>query len=127
MLHQLHCLARTRPDPLSPVKLFSQTTARTYSSQSHRLINHLQRCAASNSELALAFNAFYHAMLHLIFYSDASFASNADGTFQIGFKIFLGEWSVHAGIIQFTRGKAKRVVRLVLGSEIFALVTLRIL
>lgn len=119
--HQLEWLATTRPDLLAAVNILSHTTAKTYRAQYLRLINQVQRRAAGNSELGLPFHALDAATLLLIVYSDASFAGNADGTSQLGFIIRLGDVTGRAGIIQFSSLKAKRVVRSVLGAEIFAL------
>lgn len=57
----------------------------------------------------------------LIVFADASFANNANFSTQFGYCIVLGDRSDRANCLHYLSYKSKRVVRRVLGGELYAL------
>lgn len=53
-------------------------------------------------------------------YADASFASNDDMTSQLGYLILLCDEDNNCNIIEFVSKKSKRVVRSIMGGELYA-------
>lgn len=57
----------------------------------------------------------------LTVYSFGSFSGNEDGSFQVGYKIFLTDKHNNANLIYYASIKSRLVVKSVLGVETFAL------
>ncbi len=57
------------------------------------------------------------------FYSDASFASNSDGSSQLGYLTLLGDESNRGHVLSYFGKKPKRIVRSITAGEVFAFST----
>lgn len=68
----------------------------------------------------LSFPLTKEDILHLVAFSNSSFAPNEDLCSHVGFLILLGDGSGTVCVMSFASRKSKRVGRSVLGSELFA-------
>lgn len=78
--------------------------------------------AQANSDMYLKFVPLNNDSLRLVTFADASFATNADMSSQLGFVIALADKFNRANILHYSSVKSKRVTRSVLASELFAAV-----
>ena len=121
---QLAWLTHTRPDISCAVALAAQVTEKMFKEDAQKKIKSLNNILShlnTNHDLPLRFPKLDTDSLRLQVYSDASFATNADGSSQLGYIIFLVDGSGKCQPISWSSHKAKRVTRSVLGSEVLAL------
>ena len=120
---KLAWLTHTRPDICCAVALAAQVTEKMFTEDSRKAIKGLNAIIPhlfSNEKLVLRYPKLDLSSLRIQVYSDASFASNADLSSQVGNIIFLADDSGTCQPIAWYSHKIKRVSRSVLGSEVLA-------
>jgi hypothetical protein len=111
----------TRPDLLVHVALFSQLTPATYEPIDRKRFNKfVQQCHATH-DTVMRFVQLDIPTVHIAVFVDASFASNRDGSSQIGYIVCLRDARGKCNVIHSSSTKSKRVARSTLTAEIFAL------
>jgi hypothetical protein len=86
-----------------------------------KALNQRLKWQIDNSARGLKFVKLNKDTLKLIAFTDASFASNADLSSQIGYVIVLANASGKANIIHWSSTKCKRVTRSVLAAELYGM------
>jgi hypothetical protein len=94
-----------------------QTDPRLYTKKLNAIVLHLKKTV----DRVLKFPKLDLSTLYLRVYSDASYASNSDGSSQLGYIIFLCDASGTCQPLFWSSKKSKRITRSVLGSETMAL------
>ncbi|KAA8490395.1 Transposon Ty4-J Gag-Pol polyprotein [Porphyridium purpureum] len=109
----------TRPDIACAVAKSSQITEQTYT-RIHGA--HLLDLAAMvrSTPRAIVY-APLTGPLRLRVFADASYASNDDGSSQLGYVIFLGDQSSRVHLLHYASHKARQVCHSVLSAELLAL------
>jgi len=113
-------LAHTRPDLSCGINLAAQFTERTYGPTATREVNALVGRALKGRNLVLTYPLLDTASLRVRSYADASYATNADGSSQIGYLVLVCGVGGHAHIRSFTSRKCRRVVRSIMAGEVYA-------
>ncbi|CDF36780.1 unnamed protein product [Chondrus crispus] len=113
-------ITHTRPDIACYVNKAAQVTEKAFESRHieafNRCIKYLKR-----EPLQLSFDPLNIETLQIRVYADAAFGTNLDCTSQLGYVIMLFDANNAAHIIDFSSKKSRRVVRSIMGGEIFAL------
>lgn len=120
---KLMWLVNTRPDIACSVAKSTQVTNEKYvtnPSKYVKILNRTLRYIRRSIGLKLKYPKLDKDSLRLQVYSDASYATNADNSSQLGYIIFLADKSNNCQPLAWSSHKAKRVNRSVLGSEIMA-------
>ena len=73
-----------------------------------------------NPERGLKMKQLDAESLHLRVYSDSSFANNDDLTSQLGYVVLLCDKNDNGNVVSFSSHKSRRIVRSVLGGEVYA-------
>jgi hypothetical protein len=111
----------TRPDLLVHVALFSQLTPAIYEPIDRKRFNKfVQRCHTTQ-DTVMRFVQLDIQTVHIAVFVDASFASNRDGSSQVGYIVCLRDARGKCNVIHSSSTKSKRVARSTLTAEIFAL------
>ena len=116
---QFAWMMHTRPDSCFAISMSSQVTTDKYDKDSILFLNRaIKHVRANPSEL------FYPKLdlcsLHLRTYADASFATNPDGTSQLGYIVLLCDERDLCAVLHYSSFKARRVTRSILGAEVYA-------
>lgn len=90
--------------------------------ESAKALNKYISKAKNSPNRGLYFVPLDDASLRLMVFADASFATNADLSSQLGFVICLADKFNKANVLHYTSVKSKRVTRSVLAAELFAAV-----
>lgn len=114
-------ITQTRPENLAGVNTLSQLTKETFHNEYLKTINGLIKHIKNNPKSGLKYIDLYKNTLKLVVYSDGSFATNKDGSFQVGYLVFMADKDNKANLIDYVSNKSRRVVRSVLGAETFGL------
>lgn len=85
-----------------------------------KAINIFQRNATRNRRIELRFANLDPSTVHLVVYSDTSFASNEDGSSELGDVFLFKEAVGRATVFHYTSKEAKRVVHSVLWEQIIS-------
>jgi len=113
-------LTHTRPDLCCGINLAAQVTEATYSVTAVRALNALMGRAQKGRDLALTYPPLDVDDLRVRAYADASYATNADGSSQVGFIILLCDSSGQAHILSYSSRKCRRVVHSIMAGEVYA-------
>lgn len=87
-----------------------------------RLLNKAINRCKSDEDLGLTFVQLDRKSIRIVVFADASIASNADLSSQLGIVIGLADNHNKANIVQYSSFKSKRVTRSVLSAKLFAVV-----
>ena len=120
---KLSWAVNSRPDIACAVAQSTQVTEEMFGNEQDKLIkslNTIVRHLKKTLGLTLKYPKLDMDSLSLYVYSDASYANNHDGTSQLGYIIFLTDKSQKCQPLVWSSHKAKRVTRLVLGSDTMA-------
>lgn len=110
----------TRPDISSVVNFLSQVTDKKFDKTKIKIYNDTVRMLKHNPQRGLKMKKLDTNSLHLKVFSDASFANNLDLSSQLGFIILMCDKNDDCNVIYFSSHKSRRIVRSVLGGEIYA-------
>jgi len=113
-------LAHTRPDLCCGINLAAQVTELKYGAAAVRSLNALMGRAQRGRDLALAYHPLDVKCLRVRAYADASYATNSDGSSQIGYLILLCDGSGRAHILSDASRKCRRVVHSIMAGEVYA-------
>ena len=122
MQMKLAWLAITRPHVLFEISQLAQIIEEMFEADRRKLV--LQRNRdfryAMQNQVSLKIPTSDIDTLHIIRYSDSSFANNRDRSSQLKHICFLGDSSVAVATIFFKAYKAHRVTRSAMSSEVIA-------
>jgi len=113
-------LTHTRPDLCCGINLAAQVTESTYGVTAVRALNALMGRAQKGRDVALAYHPLDVDNLRVRAYADASYATNPDGSSQVGFIILLCDNSGQAHILSYSSRKCRRVVHSIMAGEVYA-------
>jgi hypothetical protein len=113
----------TRPDAAFAMGRPSQITPENTNSEATKTCNDLNDYLKTTVKRILVFCKLDVKSLHVVFYSDASFAGNLDLSSQIGGIILLKDKHGNAYVLHWFSKKCPRVTGSVLASEIVGFVT----
>jgi hypothetical protein len=111
----------TRPDLLVHVALFSQLTPATYEPIDRKRFNKFVQQCHDTQNTVMPFVQLDIQTVHIAVFVYASFASNRDGSSQIGYIVCLRDALGKCNVIHSSSTKSKRVARSTLTAEIFVL------
>lgn len=117
---QISWLIHTRPDICCAINKLAQVTQDSFDASHIKSFNKLVRHVKKTKSQGLKMQKLDYDSLHIRAYSDASFATNADLTSQLGFIIVMSDASHKSNVLDFNSYKSKRATRSVLGAEIYA-------
>jgi hypothetical protein len=112
----------TRPDELATTAILSQVTKLSIVEDDFVKLEQLVRRLKGSRNRCLRYRALEAHSVVLYAFSDASFATNADLTSQLGFVIAAVDQNGSACIVHFASRKCHRVTRSVLAAELYAAV-----
>ncbi|CDF33317.1 unnamed protein product [Chondrus crispus] len=113
----------TRPDVSCAVNRAAQVPkgeGEDVSSVHVSVLNSAIKRMKSSPELSLRFDHLDESTLQLRAYTDASFGANEDFSSQLGYIVLLCDSSNRCHILDFASKKSKRIVRCILGGEVYA-------
>ena len=120
MRARLAWICHSRPDICAAISMTAQITAASFNAEKitvlNKVIKHLQKTADN----ALLYKKLDVDSIAINAYADASFSNNSDLTSQLGFIVVLKDKHYQSNIIHFTSYKSRRVVRSILGGEVYA-------
>lgn len=105
---------------LCAINKAAQVTEKPFGKDKIKSFNSTVKRLQGTSNWCLKFAPLQKDTLHLRVYTDASFAGNDDLSSQLGFIILLCDSSNRAHILEYSSRKSKRVVRSILGGEVYA-------
>jgi hypothetical protein len=111
----------TRPDLLIYVALFSQITESRYRQSDRKQFNQFVKLCEDTSNRRMNFVGLNMDTMHIAVFVDASFATNWDGSSQLGILVCLRDAHSRCNVLHATSVKSKRVARSSLAAEIFAM------
>ena len=118
--HSLAWLTQSRPDVCATSNILSQVTPSTFEDAHVKKLNTTINHIHATSELSLRHYPLNEDSLHVVAFADSSFANNLDLSSQLGVMIVLSDSSGRANLMHYNSYKSKRVVRSVLGGEMYA-------
>lgn len=110
----------TRPDLCYTINRCAQITPEIFTEKTIKEYNSAVKMLQKTSKVKLVYPRLDQDTLHLRVFADASFANNFDYSSQLGFIICLCDDENHFHILDFGSKKCKRVVRSILGGEVYA-------
>lgn len=113
-------LSHTRPDLCCAINRAAQATPKSYCTRHIRDLNKAIKRAKSTSDWALIYRPLRRRSLRLKVYADASFASNDDGSSQLGYIILLCDDRGACHVLSYSSKKSRRVVRSIMAGEVYA-------
>jgi hypothetical protein len=113
----------TRPDAAFAMGRLSQITPENINSEATKSCNDLNDYLTKTVKRNLIFCKLDVKSLHVVFYSDTSFAGNLDLSSQIGGIILLKDKNGNAHVLHWFSKKCPRATGSVLAAEIIAFVT----
>jgi hypothetical protein len=113
-------ICHTRPEVCYFANKSAQVTEHIFSPANVKSLNSVLEYLRKTADRKLLFQNLSISTLRIVAYSDASFAKNADLSFQLGFIICLSDASGKCNVIHYRSYKSRRVTRSVLGGEILA-------
>lgn len=119
--HQLAWLGQTRLDVTTIASISSEVTAAIFARQHIKLLKEAVRRDHSCSSRGLVVRPLVEKHLKIAVFADASFANNSDFSTRLGSCVFLCDDSARANCVHYTSYKSNKVVRNVLGGELYAL------
>lgn len=112
----------TRPDIACAAAMSSQVTTDKFSHESVYLLNLVVRHLKRTAEMTPKFPKLDQDNLHLVVYTDSSFANTPDYKSQLGFIICVADASQKCSILHFSSHKSHRVARSSMAAETLAFV-----
>ena len=106
---------------MAGVNILSQTTEKTFGKKHIKKINSLVSHLKATQDVKVQFVTLDAQSMHLLVFSDGSFACNDDLSSQSGFILLLADKTGSANILHCSSAKTKRIVRSVLGAETLGL------
>lgn len=119
---KLQWLVHTRPDIACAVNKATQVTEKTFRDIHVKTINKTIKYVHENPRRGLLQRRLDEKSVHIRVYTDSSFADNEDLTTQLGFLILLCDADGRCNVLHFGSHKSRRVVRSVMGGEVYAFV-----
>ena len=113
-------LAHTRPDLCCSINLAAQVTESTYDAAAVRGLNALMGRTQKGRDLTLTYPPLDVASLRVRAYADASYATNKDGSSQVGFLVLLCDGTGQAHVLSYSSRKSRRVVHSIMAGEVYA-------
>ncbi len=117
---QVQWLVHTRPEVACASAQSAQVTSEQYDDKCVQVLNSTIRTIKSMPTRGLVYRKLDKESVHLRVYSDSSFANNRDGTSQLGFIILLCDYANACNVVHYRSYKSQRVVRSVLGADLYA-------
>ena len=117
---QLYWINHTRPDILFPVAYLSQVIEESLCEHDVKLTNNVFKHFTERRNTTLRFVPLDLKIMHIVVYTDSSFANNKDCSSQIGFIFFLNDDKNNANLIYFSSRKAQWLTRSILDGKIYA-------
>ena len=117
---RLTWIQHTRPEIAAPVNFLSQITEEKYNDKKIKIYNDTISMLKKNPNQGLKMIKLDSDSLHIKVFSDSSFANNIDLSSQLGFIILLCDKYDNCNILYFSSHKSRRIVRSVLGGEVYA-------
>lgn len=113
-------IVHTRPDVCAAVNILAQTVENNFSVKDIQLYNRTVKQLQETPKLGLKMQKLDIDSLHLKVFSDSSFANNKDLSSQLGYIVLLCDKHSRCNILHFSSHKSRRVVRSVLGAEMYS-------
>lgn len=113
-------MSHTRPDLCCVITKAAQVTLETFGRDKLNDLNGALLKAKRTKDTCLSYGELDKESLHLRVYTDASFAGNDDLSSQLGFITLLCDKDDNTHILEYSSRKSKRVVRSILGGEVYA-------
>ena len=110
----------TRPDALCAINKAAPVTEKTFGTEKLKSFNRTVKHLKGTHSRCFPFSPLKKDFLNMRVYTDASFAGNDNLSSQLGFVILLCDSSDRAHILEYSSRKSKRVVRSILGGEVYA-------
>lgn len=118
---KMQWLVHTRPDIACAVNKSTQVTEENFAQRHIDGINKAIKHVHTNPSRGLLQCKLDIDSVHLRVYSDASFADKEDLSTQLGFLVLLCDRHNHCNILHYSSHKSRRVVRSVMGGEVYAM------
>ena len=113
-------LANTRPELCCLINRAAQVTEDTFKKDKITEFNKAVKIAKAKDVRGLTYGKLDVSTLRLKMYADAAFATNDDLSSQQGYIILLTDNSGRAHVLDYSSKKSKRVVRSIMGGEVYA-------
>jgi len=113
-------LTHTRPDLCCGINLAAQVTEALYGPDAIRNLNVLIARSQKGCDVALHYHPLDISGLRIRAYADAAYATNKDGSSQVGYLELLCDESGRAHILSFHSRKCRRVVHFIMAGEVYA-------
>jgi len=113
-------LAHTRPDLCCGINLAAQVTEASYGPAAVRDLNALIARAQKGRDMELHYHPLVTSELRIRAYADAAYATNKDGSSQVGYLVLLCDAGGRAHILSFSSRKCRRVVHSIMAGEVYA-------
>lgn len=117
---ELGWITHTRPEVSCAVAQLAKATESTFNKVHVQTLNKAIRCIKCTPSRGLCYVTLDRKSLHLRAYSDGSFVNNQDSSSQLGYIVLLCDGNDNCNVIKFRSFKSKRVVRSVLGAEVYS-------
>lgn len=114
------CLTSTRPDGACIANRAAQVTEKNYSLAKVNELNKGIRMIMKSPSIGLKYKKLHVDSKHIRVYADASYATSDDLTSQLGYLILLHDRYHNCHILEYASRKSRRVVRSIMGSEVYA-------
>eukprot|EP00171_Calliarthron_tuberculosum_P023435 IDg23435t1 len=113
-------LSHSRPDLCCSINRAAQVTSTSFELRHVKELNKAIRYAKSSTRVCLSYPKLEKSTLHLRTYADASFATNDDGSSQLGYLILLCDSKNGCHILSYSSRKSRRIVRSIMAGETYA-------
>ena len=114
-------ISHTRPEMAGSINKAVQVTPKTFGKDKISQINKAIKRLKDTASISLIYGRLEKKSLQLRVCMDASFEKNDDLSSQLGFIVLICDASNRAHILDYSSRKSKRVVRFILGDQIYAL------
>lgn len=118
--HQLAWLSNCRPDLVAGVNILSQVTESKYNDRHVKGVNKIVKYLHETSSIGIPFPHLDVGMVKMVVFTGGSFTNTEDLSSQIGLIILIQDESGMENCLEYSSRKSRRVIRSVLGSELFA-------
>ncbi|MEM1283154.1 MAG: reverse transcriptase domain-containing protein [Chlamydiota bacterium] len=118
---QLTWVVHTRPEICAVVNMMAQVTEKLFAVKYIKLLNKTINKLKESPDDGIKMQRLDRDSLYIKVYSDASFANNPNLSSQLGYIVLLCDKFERCNILHFTSYKSRRIVRSVLGAEVYAM------
>ncbi|MEM6805930.1 MAG: hypothetical protein AAF696_31325 [Bacteroidota bacterium] len=118
---QLTWLIHTRPEICAAANMMAQVTEKIFEVKYVKLLNKTINTLKETPSKGIKMRKLDLDSLYIKVYSDASFANNPNLSSQLGYIVLLCDKNDNCKILHYTSYKSRRVVRSVLGAEVYAM------